>query len=59
MQLIKNATIQIVGNRIQIGDWYYLLLQSGDVQVWHVNSEDGRKWYCDSMESAVEQTGAK
>lgn len=56
MQIIKNATIQIVGNRIQIGDWYYLLLQSGDVQVWHVNNEDGRKWYYDSMESATEQT---
>lgn len=56
MQLIKNATIQILGNRIQIGDWYYLLLQSGDVQVWHVDSNDGRKWCCDSMESATEQT---
>ena len=56
MQTIKNATIQIVGNRIQIGDWYYLLLQGGDVQVWHVDNEDGRKWYCDSMESAMEQT---
>lgn len=56
MQTIKNATIQVVGNRIQIGDWYYLLLQSGDVQVWNVNNEDGRKWYCDSMESATEQT---
>lgn len=56
MQTIKNATIQIVGNRIQIGDWYYLLLQSGDVEVKHINNEDGRKWYCDSMESATEQT---
>lgn len=56
MQTIKNATVQVVGNRIQIGDWYYLLLQSGDVQVWHVDGGDGRKWYCDSMESATEQT---
>lgn len=53
MQQIKNATIEIVGNRLQIEDYYYLLLQSGDVAIWHIDKSPYSATYQDSMESAT------
>ena len=58
MQQIKNTTIEIIGNKIQFGDWNYLLLQNGDVKIWHVKDKDkdGQCTYQDSLESAVFHT---
>ena len=53
MQQIKNTTIEIIGNKIQFGDWNYLLLQNGDVKIWHVKDKESQCTYQDSLESAV------
>lgn len=53
MQKIKNVTIEIVGNRLQIDDYYYFLLQSGDVAIWHIDGKQESAIYQDSMESAT------
>ena len=56
MQLINNVNIEIVGNRLRINDWYYVLLQSGDVKFWHVNDREEQCICMDSMESSTAYT---
>lgn len=56
MQLINNVNIEIVGNRLRINNWYYVLLQCGDVKFWHVSDREEQCICMDSMESATAYT---